>query len=48
VIESLETLKGYNTGVMPPISFGPQSHSGVKSFNWGVWHEGKLIELADQ
>jgi branched-chain amino acid transport system substrate-binding protein len=45
LITSLETLKEFETGVMPPISFTSSSHSGVKKFNWAIWQDGKLSEI---
>lgn len=42
LIEALETLQGFETGVVPPISFGKGNHAGNDKFGYAVWQDGKL------
>lgn len=42
LIKSLETLKDYETGVIPPVTFGPGDHAGSDKLGYGVWNGGKL------
>jgi len=42
LISSLETLKDFETGVVPPLTFGPGNHGNADKFGYAIWEDGKI------
>jgi branched-chain amino acid transport system substrate-binding protein len=45
LIEQLENLRDFRTGIFPPITYGPGDHAGVDTFGIATWKAGKLEVL---
>lgn len=45
LIAAIETLKEFQTGVVPPLTFGPGKHGGSNKFGIAQWQGGKLVVL---
>jgi ABC-type branched-subunit amino acid transport system substrate-binding protein len=42
LLKSIETLKNFQTGVLPPLTFSAERHGGADKFGFAVWRDGKL------
>ena len=50
LVSALESVKGWDSGILPPVTFTPNSHLGVTSFFKMVAHKGQWAatgELVD-
>jgi ABC-type branched-subunit amino acid transport system substrate-binding protein len=45
LIQSLNTMKGFDTGILPAITFGPNNRQGVNAVGLTQIKDGKLVEL---
>lgn len=45
LIASIETLNDFQTGVVPPLTFGPGKHGGANKFGIARWQDGNLVVL---
>ena len=45
LIAAIETMGDFQTGVVPPLSFGPGKHGGSNKFGIAQWQNGKLVVL---
>jgi branched-chain amino acid transport system substrate-binding protein len=46
LMQALNTLKGYRTGILPPITFGPRMRQGVNAVGIAQIKGGKLVEVS--
>lgn len=46
LMESLNTLKDFKTGILPPITFGPDNRQGVNAVGLTEIKDGNLIEIS--
>jgi ABC-type branched-subunit amino acid transport system substrate-binding protein len=42
LVKALESLKDYESGISPPISYGPNKHLGGDKLGYAVWEGGKM------
>lgn len=45
LMQSLNTMHGYDTGILPPITFGPKNRQGVTAVGLTQIKDGQLVEL---
>lgn len=45
LMQALNTMSGYDTGILPPITFGPKNRQGVNAVGLTQIKDGKLVEL---
>jgi len=46
LVQSLNTMKDFNTGILSPITFGPSVRQGVNAIGLSQIENGKLIEIS--
>jgi branched-chain amino acid transport system substrate-binding protein len=44
-MQALNTMSGFDTGILPPITFGPDNRQGVTAVGLTQIKDGKLVEL---
>ncbi len=45
-MEALEKVRNYDTGILPPITFGPKIRQGVQGVGVAQWRNGKLVQVS--
>ena len=45
-MEALEKVRNYDTGILPPITFGPRNRQGVQGVGVAQWRNGKLVQVS--
>jgi ABC-type branched-subunit amino acid transport system substrate-binding protein len=45
LMQALNTMSGFDTGILPPITFGPDNRQGVTAVGLTQIKDGKLVEL---
>lgn len=45
LIQALNTMHGFDTGIVPPITFGPHNRQGINAVGLSQIKDGKLVDL---
>lgn len=45
-MEALQNIHNYDTGILPPITFGPTIRQGVQGVGVAQWQNGKLVQVS--
>jgi ABC-type branched-subunit amino acid transport system substrate-binding protein len=45
-VEALQNIRNYDTGILPPITFGPTVRQGVQAVGVAQWQNGKLVQVS--
>lgn len=42
LVEALESIEGFDSGIFPPITYSQDDHAGVEQFGVAIWKDGQL------